>query len=309
MKPVVWSIKEIVEILRARQNNEFDGNIAVSGDRGNGKSTCIGKIFYRFPVFNPWVHQVYSRDEAIKLLKTQYFGLCWDDEAINSGYKREFQNKGQQEMIKILTAYRDNFNIFASAIPNFFSLDKDLRDLYFLHLHIIERGIAVVHMPLQGRLYSQDRWDAKYNAKIEESWSKKMQKDPKFKPPYHRLSTFRGYLYFNDLTQKQKELYKEVKKTKREDSFLTEQEKLDNGSVPFLDKVFNQLIERKLTRDGLIQICLMEGKKFSSIQSQLNVMLTDKGYKETVKNFLEEPQNKPFHNNVSDEIKKLIPDF
>lgn len=305
-RTAIWTIKEIVQILKMRQENEFDGNIAVSGDRGNGKSTCVGKIFYRFQQFNPWVHQVYNRDDVIKLLQTQFYGLCWDDEAINSGYKREFQNKAQQEMIKFLTAYRDNFNIFASAIPNFFSLDKDLRDLYFLHLHIIERGIAVVHMPLQGRLYSQDRWDAKYNAKIEESWSKKINKDPNFRPPYHRLTTFRGYLYFNDLTDKQKELYKKIKKEKRAQSFRNTDDKTE---VSFLDKVFKSLIEKKLTRDGLIQICLTEGKKFSTVQSQLNSKLTDAGYKETMKYFLLNSSSKSFHSNQSDVIKNMIPDI
>ncbi|KKK63624.1 hypothetical protein LCGC14_2992400, partial [marine sediment metagenome] len=144
MVKIEWSIKEIQKILKTRQSNEFDGNMAVSGDRGNGKSTLIAKIYYRFDQFKPWTHQVYSREDVINLLRTQEYSLCWDDEAINSSYKREFQSKGQQELIKILTAYRDNYNVFTSAIPNFFSLDKDLRDLYFIHLHIIERGIDFV---------------------------------------------------------------------------------------------------------------------------------------------------------------------
>ena len=154
MKPITWRIKDIIEITDNRQKNEFDSNLAVSGDRGNGKSTLILKALLRKKGFNPWKHQVYNREDVINLLKTQKFGICWDDEAINSGYKRNFQDKGQQELIKILTAFRDNYNFFASAIPNFFSLDKNLSELYFIHLHIIERGIAVVHMPLQGRLYS-----------------------------------------------------------------------------------------------------------------------------------------------------------
>ena len=113
MKAITWTIKDISEILESRQKNEFDGNIAVSGDRGNGKSTVIGKILYRFQQFKPWTHQVYNREEVIKLLKTQRLGLCWDDEAINSSYKRSWQDQDQQELIKILTAYRDNYNIFA----------------------------------------------------------------------------------------------------------------------------------------------------------------------------------------------------
>ena len=309
MKAVTWTIKEIVEILKNRQLNEFDGNMAVSGDRGNGKSTVINKIFYRLKGFDPWKHQVYNREDVISLLKYQQFGLCWDDEAINSGYKRDFQNKGQQEFIKILTAYRDNYNIFASAIPNFFSLDKDLRDLYFIHLHVIERGIAVVHMPLQGRLYSQDRWDAKYNAKVESGWSKRIMKDPNFKPPYDKLSTFRGYLFFGDVTPKQKELYLDIKRTKREESFLTNGERDKTKEITFLEKLYTVLIEKKLTREGIRQACILEGKKDSSINASLNRMLKDNGLNKTVKDFLQQHDNNLFHNKIQSEINNILPDF
>lgn len=309
MKAINWTVKDVVEILKARQDNEFDGNIVVSGERGNGKSTLINKIFYRFNCFSPWKHQVYNGSDVIKLLKNQTFGLCWDDEAINSGYKRNWQDKTQQELIKILTAYRDSFNVYASAIPNFFSLDKDLRDLYFIHLHVIERGIAIVHMSLQGRLYSQDKWDAKYNAKVEDSWGKRMQKDARFKPPYHKLTTFRGYLFFGDVTPKQKELYKEIKKKKREDAFMTDEERAQKKEVSFIDKVYGLLVQHKLTSEGIAQMCLLEGKKYSSISSSLNRILKDKGENKTVKDFLQQPSNKGFHNKIESEISKIIPDF
>lgn len=304
-----WSIKDIATILTQRQNNEFDGNIAVSGDRGDGKSTLVNKLLYRFSIFKPWLHQVYSRDDVMNLLKTQSRGLCWDDEAINTGYKRDWQNRGQQELIKILTAYRDNFNIFASAIPNFFSLDKDLRDLYFIHIHVIERGIGVLHMPLQGRLYSQDRWDAKYNAKIEESWSNKGKANPSFKPPFHRLSTFRGYIFFNDVTKKQQVLYKEIKKLKRQESFTTEEERKGNIQVPFEDKVYNQLFTGKLSKEGLMQICLLEGKKYSTIVDKINRMLKDNGETRTLSKFLRPSRGTTIHSTDSSSINQVIPDI
>lgn len=302
MKPITWTIKNIIEILVGRQENEFDGNIAVSGQRGDGKSTLIYKIFCRFKGFNPWKHMVYNRPDIMHLLKSQEYGLCWDDEAINSGYKRNFQEKAQQELIKILTAYRDNYNIYASAIPNFFSLDKDLRDLYFIHLHVIERGVAVIHMPLQGRLYSQDRWDAKYNAKIEDSWSKKMHKDPNFKPPYHRLSTFRGYLFFSDVTAKQKKLYKTIKKEKRQKAFLTDEEKIKNNEITFVDKLYKTLMDGKLTSEGLMQACFVQGEKHSSINTTLNRMLKDSGEQKTVRDFFVRSRSERFHSKVQDEI-------
>lgn len=305
MKPLRWSIKEVIDVLKSRQNNEFDGNIAVSGDRGNGKSTLILKTFLRFKNFNPHKHLVYSRDDVIRLLTTQTYGFCWDDEAINSGYKRNFQEKGQHELIKILTAYRDNYNIFASAIPNFFSLDKDLRDLYFLHLHVVERGIAVVHMPIQGRLYSQDRWDAAYNSKVEAKWSRRIQKDSNFKPPYHKLSTFRGYLYFNDITETQKKLYKELKKEKRGKVFERTKEK--TKEEVFYDITYQLLIDGRLTKEGLIQAALISGRRYNSVVTNLNILLTNKGVKETVKNFLRKNDPTSIHSNVKPQLDNIIP--
>lgn len=296
MKNVIWSIKDIVEILKGRQKNEFDGNLTVSGNRGDGKSTLIQKIFVRFSVFSPWKHQVYSREDVIKLLKNYKYSLCWDDEAVNSGYKRDFQNKGQQELIKIITMYRDNFNVYASAIPNFFSLDKDLRDLVFLHLHVIERGIAIVHMPLQGRLYSQDRWDVQNNSKIEQKWVGRSKKNPNFKPPYYRLSTFRGYLFFGDFTKKQKEIYLKVKETKRYELYGEQDTDTIKVQKSFLDKVYSLLTQKKLTTEGLKQLCLLEGKKYSTISTSLNRMLTDDGITETMSDFLHKRNLKDFHN-------------
>jgi len=278
-EPIIFTIKDIVNIIRARQKNEFDANIAVTGSRGDGKSSCIFKILSRFKVFDPWKHQAYSRDEVIKLLTSQKYGLCWDDEAINSGYKRDFQNRAQQEMIKFLTAYRDNFNVFASAIPNFFSLDKDLRDLYFIHLFVAERGVVHVHMPIQGRIYSQDRWDAAYNAKVEAKWAARMKANPNFKPPYHKLTTFRGYLFFNDLTDKQKELYKKVKFEKRKLAFEHTDIKTTNTELTFVDKMVKGLIEGRITdKDFILNSCLLEGKKYSSEITKISRKLKDEGH-------------------------------
>lgn len=306
MRPIVWSIKDIIDILLGRRENEFDGNVLVSGDRGNGKSTLINKCLYRIKGFRPWKHQVYDREAVIRLL-SQYKGVCWDDEAVNSGYKRDFQQKGQKELIKIITAYRDNFTIYFSAIPNFFSLDKDLRDLVFLHLHVIERGIAIVHMPLQGRLYSQDRWDAKYNAKIEDGWGKKIQKNPNFRPPYHKLTTFRGYLYFGDVTERQKKIYLEVKHSKRGDSFGAELG--FEQQLSFIEKVKVQLLKGKLTSDGLLQICLHENKKYTNVLSHLGKLLKDEGDNKTPGQYFRKDKQTKQDNKHIAEIEDLVPSF
>ena len=306
---VVWTIKELVEVLKKRQLNEYDCTIGVSGKRGEGKSTLIDKIFLKFRGFKPLKHQVYSRKDVINLLRNQEFGFCWDDEAINSGYKRDFMNKGQQELIKLITTYRDNFNIYASAIPFFYSLDKDLRELFFIHIHIIERGLAVIFMQLEDNIHQTDPWDSKNNSKKEEKWQKKKAEDPSFKFPYHQLSTFAGYLKFNDLTQKQRQLYKEIKKAKRKAANLTDEEIQKQKEENQNDKIYKQMIEGKLSKEGLQQFCLIEGKKYSSMVAYLNIRLTNEGEKRTLKQFLD-PSNKEIQiEKTNEQLVQIVPEI
>jgi len=249
-------------------------------------STLINKILLRIKGFKPKKHQVYSRDDVINLLQNQEFGFCWDDEAINSGYKRDFYFKAQKELIKMVTAYRDNFNIYASAIPSFYSLDKDLRDLIFMHIYILERGVGVIFMPVKDNIHTVDAWDTKNNAKKEEVWQLKKARDPSFKFPYHKLSTFAGYIYFTDLTKGQREKYETIKKEKRNAAFVDKEENGENKKENFLDKLYSKVLERKMTKEGLMQVCLMEGRKYSEIVTRLNQRLTDEGIRETLKKYL-----------------------
>lgn len=304
---VVWSIKEFVEILKERQLNKYDCNMGVSGKRGEGKSSIINKIFLRFKGFKPWKHQVYSREDVMDLLKNHEFGFCWDDEAINTGYKRDFQNKGQQELIKLITAYRDNFNIYASAIPFFYSLDKDLRELIFVHIHIIERGLAVIFMQLEDNIHQTDPWDTKNNSKKEEKWQKKKAEDPNFKFPYHKLSTFVGYLRFNDLTSKQRELYEEIKKEKRKSAFLTDDELQKQKEEDIKKRLYVLMIEGKLTEEGLKQTCLASNKNYSTMRAYLNRRITDAGDERTLRQYLD-PSNKEIQiEKTNEQIVEIVP--
>ena len=243
----------------------------------------------------------------MRLLGTQKFGFCWDDEAINSGYKRDFQNAGQKELIKIITNYRDNHNILASALPFFYSLDRDLRELVFIHIHIIERGLAVILMPLDDQIHASDPWDTKANIKIEEQENKRIQKNPDNKYRYHRLTTFAGYLLFGDMTSKQRKKYEEIKQRKRGEVFNLEG--LKNQEENFMDRLYKSLLKGKLTKEGIFQVCDIEDKKYSSITSILNRMLTDNGESKTVKDFLQQSPSKVFHNKPNGEISNIIPDL
>ena len=305
---IIWTLKELTTCLRQRQLNKYDVNIGVSGKRGDGKSTVLFKIFNSFKKdgFNPQKHQEYSREKIINLLANQQFSFCWDDEAINSGYKRDFQHKGQKDMIKIITNYRDNFNICGSAIPFFYSLDRDLRELIFLHIHVKERGIAILLMPLETSIHSTDPWDTKNNIKIEQQENNRIKGNPNLKFRYHRFTTFAGYLYFGAMTDKQERRYLEIKKRKRALSFNVEgiEEQLD-----FNQKMYNALIEGKVTQEALQTMCHMEGKKYSSVTTMLNIMLRDNGVGKTVGDFLIKKQPKVLPNKSKDQISDLLPDL
>lgn len=306
---IIWTLKELTTCLRKRQLNKYDANFGVSGKRGDGKSTLLFKIFNSFKKegFKQEKHQEYSRQKIIELLANQKFSFCWDDEAINSGYKRDFQQKGQKDMIKIVTNYRDNFNIIGSALPFFYSLDRDLRELLFLHIHIIERGVAVLFMPLETSIHTTDPWDTKNNIKIEQQESQRIKKNPNAKFRYHRFTTFAGYLYFGPMTPKQEKKYLEIKHRKRK--HLVNEVEGEMEILTFNQKVYNALIEGKLTQESLHSLCLIEGKKYSSVTTMLNIMLRDNGIGKTVKDFLIKKQKKDIHNKNKGAINDLIPDF
>ena len=285
---VIWTMAELVKVLKQRQDNEYDVNIAVSGKRGDGKSTLILKLFKRFKGFKQKKHQVYSREDIINLLKKQQFSFCWDDEAINSGYKREFQTKGQHELIKIITTYRDNFNIFASAIPFFYSLDKDLRELVFLHIHIIKRGLAIISMPLQDNIHQTDPWDTKNNSKKEEGWQLKKIKDPEFRFPYHRLSTFIGYLKFSDATEKQKALYKQIKIEKRGFAFDNNEATKEHYELDLVEKLYKKIMDGKIGLEGLKQTCILENQKYTNVSHRLNKMLQNNNMSNSLRFYLKD---------------------
>ena len=289
---LLWNIKDLVEVAKKRQENEFDVCIVVSGSRGNGKSSFIYKFLTRLGKFKPWKQQVYSRKDVITLLENQKFGNIFDDEAIRTGYKRNFFDEDQKILIQMLNMYRDNFNIYCAAVPDFYSLDKDLRALIKIHIHIIERGLGVVHLANEGTLYSDDCWDIAYNKKIEENWAKRKNMNPNYQPKYNRLTTFAGYIKFKDLTPNQRAKYKEIKLVKRKEVYDREISNED-VQVGFYDRILDRLIKGEIkTKKVLQEICLSHGFNYSAVTRTINAKLTDRGMKETLKDFLRKPRKK-----------------
>lgn len=293
-------------MTKERIRNKFDSNIAVTGLTGVGKSTLLHKFFHKFPDFKIEDKFTMNRRKMIGLIQNHKFSYCWNDELISSGSKRKFYEPEQNELIEILTKYRNNFNIVGGAVPFFFTLDKELIKLFGMHINIIRRGIGVVHLPREGRMYNEDLWDVKINQKLEEKWSAKTLKNPNFRIPYHKYTTFAGYVFFGKMTDKQEEIYERLKSEERGDS-----ENLAKGNANpeegFYDKVLKLLKDGKLNESGLLQLCLFEGRKLSSVKVSLNRMLKDEGNEKTLAEFLKDKNNNRDTNNLhnNNTIKEL----
>lgn len=285
---VKFKIKDIAKICKTRQLNELDAIIVISGSRGVGKSTCawkIGKSKYFKKVFRPTRDILYSRNDIMHMMEKTKNGFFIDDESIRSAYKRNFQETDQKVWVQMLNMYRNNFNVVCLCIPQFFSLDKDLRNLCKIHIHVIERGKAVVHVAREDVLYSDDPWDIAYNKKIEESWAKKMKANPKFKPRYNRLTTFVGFLEFKKLSEKAKKQYEDIKEKKRKKVYDEEMSQEGGNKVlrhntSAYDTLYKNLIEGKLTRQKLEDYCNLSGLKVTTVFTALSNRIRDNGVKD-----------------------------
>ncbi len=291
MKPLIWSIKEFVEMCQSRVQNEFDNNCLVTGWTGLGKSTLINKILLRMPGFKQKKHQVYSRTDTIRLLQDYKFSYCWNDELVSAAFKRHHYEKEQIDLIETLTKYRCNYNMFFGALPVFFTLDKELIKLFAVNIDIIGRGKAVIHMRLGGRRYSDDPWDVKINAKLEEKFSKARQKNPDYKIPYHKYTTFVGYLFFNDATPKQKAIYEAIRDEKK--AKIEAEKNIENTpeNISFYEKLLDMLVKGNMDLEQLQNICTLNNKNILYVRTRLNKLLKQKGNPSRVKGLLKVPLN------------------
>jgi hypothetical protein len=305
MRPVEWTISELAEIIKKRIANKFDSNIAITGGTGNGKSTFLYKLFNKFNDFKIEDKLTYSRTEMIHLIKDFKNSYCWNDELISSANKRKFYDQEQIELIEILTKYRSNLNIVAGAVPVFFTLDKELLKLFGMHINIIERGIACIHFPRLGRMYTDDPWDCKINSRLEERWSEKLQKNPKFKIPYTKYTTCVGYCYFGKMTDKQEKYYEYLRDKKKAEAENKTDDENGNGSENnFYKNVLSMIKSNKINEQELLNICLINDKKLSSVKARLGQMLRDEGNERTLGDFLKESSkvinSNSLHNNTQD---------
>jgi hypothetical protein len=304
----IWKINDLVEIIKNRQKNEFDMNIIISGARGEGKSSTLWLLFRKLGNFKPIRDMCYRRKEVMHLLESRKYGCIMDDEAVRTAYKRSFFESEQIKLIQMLNMYRDNFNVYGVAVPSFFSLDKEFRKMFKIHIHIFKRGKGVVHISNNNAIYSDDPWDSDYNAKIEQAWMKQKKRDINFKEPYQKLTTFQGYIRIPKLSAKEQNYYKHLKRMKRREVYEEEGMAKDEKDS-FMENLFKIFEKKELTIKKIQAICIVKNVKYEYVIRKFKKYLKEN--KSYSGNFLkdlqvmeDEDRKKEYFNKHKMEVKK-----
>ena len=271
---LVFRMKEIAEICRQWQDSEFDGIIVFDGRRGLGKSTGAIKLAKAMKrKFTLKRDILFSREDVMHHLATRKSAILINDEAINTVYNRDFFAETQKKILKMLNMYRDSCNVVIWCVPNFYDLDKQFRSLVKMRIHVIRRGVAVIHSPNQSS-YSTDNWDTVVNEKIERKWAEKKI----FKPKYHRLTTFRGFLRYRKLNEHDAPIYDAVKQEKRIKIYEEEMGYTDKTQNSFELNLLEQIKKGNVTGEQLRQACILSNKKYTVVRTWIASRLRDEGY-------------------------------
>jgi len=217
---IKWNMKKMVAMIVRILKSKFDCFIIIEGNRGLGKSTLalhltrrVSRAFkregsdkYKFH----WDHSlIYTKKE------TKRFWHKWEevgigDEMINVTFNRDFYDPEQKDIVKMINMNRDHRNLFIACVPQFQTLDSQIKNLCKIRITVVRRGLAIIQTPNQ-TIYAKDKWDQVVNERIEREWMRKGITHPR----YSRLTTFRGMLRFPKLRETSEEKYQRVKNKKR----------------------------------------------------------------------------------------------
>lgn len=210
-----WPLYAIKEMLLERRANEKDNIVLVTGARGEGKSTFVGKILFQFEDFVPYESMVYSKDKMFELVKKKN-GYIWGDEAVVNAAKGNVMSRANKMLHEIFTINRDNFNIVFFCMPFVEDFDSKILQYVSMWVHIDSRGLGVVLLPSNKGIFGKRNWDLDAMKKIFDEFVK--ENNNSLHVPYWIFPNFRGYIRFNKLSPEQDKIIKEIKSLRKNEN-------------------------------------------------------------------------------------------
>lgn len=205
----------IKDMLIGRRENEKDNVVLVTGARGDGKSTFVGKILFQYEDFDPYESMVYNKEKMFELIKKKR-GYVWADEAVVNAAKGNVMSKANKMLHEIVTINRDNFNIVFFCMPFVEDFDSKILQYVSMWVHIDSRGLGVILLPSNKGIFGKKNWDILSMKKLFEEFQK--ENSGSLHVPYWIYPNFRGYLRFGKLTKEQDKIMKEIKAIRKNEN-------------------------------------------------------------------------------------------
>lgn len=241
-KWTVYPLTFIKEMIERRRDNEKDNVILVTGGRGDGKSTFVGKVLFLFQDFDPYESMVYTKEAFFKQLKKKR-NYLWGDEGIVNAAKGNVMTKANKLLFEGMTINRDNFNTIFIVIPSVEDFDTKILQYCSAWIHIVKRGLAAMFIPQDKGLFGKKTWDIDAMKRIFDDFQKENKQG--YNMPFWVYNTFVGYIKFGKLKIEQEEIVKEIKSLRKNENLdkLTQEEVVTQ--VKELDN-YNKYSSKKL---------------------------------------------------------------
>ena len=161
---------DIVAVTKQRPRMNFDSQVAISGDRGVGKSNLAIRIARECDsAFTLSSNMVWSaKDLELLIRDLPPFSAIIVDEAIAVLFRRDHMKIENKQVLRLIDICRKRNLVIIWCVPSFFALDSHfVSTQVHLWLHVFERGRANIYTPLKGRKwgYLADPWLRRENAK------------------------------------------------------------------------------------------------------------------------------------------------
>jgi hypothetical protein len=253
------SIEYFVDVLLERINKNFDNVVIIdSGSiKGTGKSSfsiklckrICEKIGYKYTydliIFNP------TSEKIVDMVKNLPKGCpIHIDETSRVAYKRDWQKEFSKNLIKFINICRKFGKIVIFNNPDFWDLDKDLRNLADFRITILKRGMAQV----RGKYANPEVEDKWLRVKSMESIDNNIKSDPtnidNVIGALRKTPNFLFDLPFNELNPEEYDAYEGLSKVEELKGMV---EKIDKWKIRSI-ALISIILDKYLTSPELMKV-------------------------------------------------------